>query len=324
MGEFDLIDWIRSRTRIGPGVQCGIGDDCAVIDPPAPPRSIIVTTDMLLDGRHFHLAECGAVAAGRKAMGVNLSDIAAMAGAPRYATVAVALPIRDGEAIAKGLFEGLSAMADRYGVALVGGDTNAWNGPLCVSVTIVGETHRRGAVRRSGARAGDLICVTGSLGGSILGRHLSPTPRVDEAAALVDADAATAMIDISDGIASDLRHILNASGLGATIDAAKIPVHPDAELLALRTGRTSLDHALGDGEDFELCVAIRPEFRDEIASAHPRWPWLREIGVFERAPGLRLREARGTVSELTLRGFDHLAAPSAPEASCDTTENHPA
>ena len=151
-GEFELISWIRRNQGddSSGGVLVGIGDDCAIVDF-SPESFVLVTTDMLLDGRHFRLKDDGPQAVGYKAMGVNLSDVAAMAGSPRFAVVSVALPRADAVAVAQGLHEGLKRMADRFGVILVGGDTNAWDGPLVVSVTLLGEPTMAGAATRSGA-----------------------------------------------------------------------------------------------------------------------------------------------------------------------------
>lgn len=302
LGEFDLIRRIKAMaSHVNTGVELGIGDDCAILRPSADP--LLVTTDLLMDGRHFVLADCGPDAAGYKAMGVNLSDIAAMAGRPIAAFVAVALP-RDGtRETAIGLMRGLAEMATRHGVQLAGGDTNAWNGPLVVGVTVIGAAHAKGPVPRSGAMVGDAIFVTGPLGGSILGRHLRPVPRVLEAQTLHSRLHLHAMIDLSDGLASDLRHILDASGgLGATLDAQAIPIHHDARLLAQRDGRSAIDHALGDGEDFELCFTVA-----ETDADPPRDdPAVRRVGTVESTPGLRLRLADGQIATLDQRGFDHL------------------
>ena len=181
-GEFGLIDWIRQRERMRPGrspwTRLGIGDDCAILDV-GPRPNLLVTTDMLMDGRHFRLNEDGPERVGYKALAVNLSDIAAMAGVPRAAVVAVALPQEGATGIAQGIHAGMAPLCERFGVDLVGGDTNAWNGPLVISVTLIGETTPRGAVCRSGAKAGDAILVTGPLGGSLhAGRHLRPLPRI--------------------------------------------------------------------------------------------------------------------------------------------------
>ncbi len=281
--EFSLIDWIRQRSAAADCVPLGIGDDCAILKV-TPGENLLVTTDMLMEGRHFRLDEHGAEAVGYKALAVNLSDIAAMAGRPRAAVVAVALPRGRAADIARGLHAGMSPLAARFGVTLAGGDTNAWNGPLVVSITVLGETVAPGAVLRRGASPGDVVLVTGPLGGSFLGRHMRPWPRVAEALALHQHTNLRAMIDISDGLAGDLAHILTESGgLGATLDASAIPIHPDAEKLAQRDGRSSLDHALQDGEDFELCVVVSPEDAERLLDHPPEGVHLQRVGVIERS-----------------------------------------
>jgi thiamine-monophosphate kinase len=305
-GEFDLIARIRARAPGHPSVVLGIGDDCAVLRP-MDGRLEVVTTDMLMDGRHFVLAEVGPEAVGVKAMGVNLSDIAAMAAEPVAAFVSVALPQRGADSIAEGLMAGLSAMAGRFGVALAGGDTNAWDGPLVVCVTVIGRCGAAGPVTRSGAKPGDAILVTGPLGGSLLGRHLRPEPRIREAMRLRNGGHVHAMIDLSDGLSSDLRHVLAASGnLGATIDADAVPIHEDARSAAAGDGRSPLAHALDDGEDFELCLTM-PEDRARAHVVNPD-PDLRlwRIGTIEPNPGLWLRGADGALTPLPRGGFDHL------------------
>src|SRR5215471_11757119 len=175
--EFAFINWLRGRTPTHPNVLVGPGDDAAVV---AGQGNLLVTTDMLLDGSCFRLAEPGPRRVGRKAMAVNLSDIAAMAGKPVAAVVSVGLPRTGGRAVGEDLYRGLREMADAFDVALVGGDTNSWEGPLVISVTVLGEATERGPVRRSGARTGDWLFVTGPLGGSIRGKHLNFIPRVHE------------------------------------------------------------------------------------------------------------------------------------------------
>ena len=303
IGEFALIRWIRERANAGAQVPLGIGDDCASLRFPAD-REVLVTTDMLMDGRHFRLAEVGAEEVGHKALAVNLSDIAAMAGVPVAAFVAVALPRNAAVATARGLLEGMSPLLERFDITLAGGDTNAWDGPLVVSVTLIGEATDRGAVRRSGARPGDAVLVTGPLGGSLgSGRHLRPIPRVAEALAIHARSPIHAMIDLSDGLASDLGHILEESGgLGATLDAATIPIHPDARAVA----GSPLDHALHDGEDFELCFALSPADADALLANPPPGLTLHRVGTIQAEPGLRLKEEDGSVASLEARGFDHL------------------
>src|SRR5436309_6265797 len=172
MSEFAFIDWLRRRTPADPRVLVGPGDDAAVLGWPAD-RPCLVTTDMLLEGSCFRLAEAGPRRVGRKAMAVNLSDIAAMAGRPVAAVVSVGLPRRGGRALAEGLYLGLRDVADAFDTAVVGGDTNTWDGPLAINVTLLGEATARGPVRRNGARPGGWLLVTGPLGGSVVGRHLS-------------------------------------------------------------------------------------------------------------------------------------------------------
>lgn len=305
-GEFELIDWIRTRTGPHRAVIVGIGDNAAVVRP-APGTDLVVTTDMLMDGRHFHLDPNSPESVGYKAMAVNLSDIAAMAARPLAAVVAVALPRDWAAEVARGLHAGLSEAAEAHGVALVGGDTNAWDGPLVVTVTLFGETQGRGPVLRSGARPDDLVYVTGPLGGSILGRHLRPAPRVAEALALNAAVPLHALIDISDGLAADLTHILDESGgLGALLQEGSIPVHPDAMKLGEMDGLPPLWHALNDGEDFELCFTVSPEDAARIEREPPGGVPLYRIGQIVSMPGLWTMDAQGKTRIIEPAGFDHL------------------
>ena len=255
-GEFDFIAWLRSRTPADPRVLLGPGDDCAVLARPAAP--LLITTDMLMDGTDFFVHEIGARRAGRKAMAANLSDIAAMAGSPLAAVTAVALPHGGGLGFAEELYRGLRDAADEFGMPIVGGDTNSWTGPLVISATVLGEPTGRGAVTRAGARPGDWLFVTGPLGGSILGHHLDFVPRIREAQALHCAVELHALCDISDGLAADLGHILDESKCGAVLAAASIPIAPAAVELSGSSGKSPLQHALGDGEDFELLLAVSP------------------------------------------------------------------
>ncbi|HVL12619.1 MAG TPA: thiamine-phosphate kinase [Gemmata sp.] len=320
--EFAYIAWLRSRTPADPRVRVGPGDDCAVLAPPA--RPLLVTTDMLMDGVDFVLAEVGPRRAGRKAMNANLSDVAAMAGVPTAAVVSVALPrpasrgrqppvgfSRDHApgadatgspgGLAEQLYLGLRDAADAFGVAIVGGDTNSWDGPLVISVTALGEATERGPVTRAGARPGDWLFVTGPLGGSILGRHLDFTPRVREALALHAAVGLRAMCDVSDGLAADLNHILEESRCGAVLSADAVPVSDAAKELSRTSGKTPLQHALGDGEDFELVFAVSPADGAALLRGSP-------VPVFKVGEcvesGLWL-EANGTREPLAPTGWVH-------------------
>jgi thiamine-monophosphate kinase len=307
-GEFALINWIRHRegSQSGPWTKLGIGDDCAILCP-IPGSDLLVTTDMLMDGRHFQLAEHGPRAVGYKALAVNLSDIAAMAGVPRAAVVAVALPRADAVAVAQGLYIGMRELAERFGVDLVGGDTNAWNGPLVISVTVLGEATARGAVRRSGANPGDAILVTGPLGGSLFaGRHLRPEPRIAEALAVHQIVPIHALIDISDGLSSDLGHILTESGgLGAILDESAIPVHPDAHNMCQTDGTSAIEHALNDGEDFELCLVVSADDAGRLIVGPPAPAKLYRVGTVTDLGGLRLRSPDGRERPIAPKGFDH-------------------
>lgn len=307
--EFDLIRWFRARSpKTSPQTLLGIGDDCAILRP-NPGRDWVVTTDMLMDGRHFNLATDSPQAVGYKAMAVNLSDIAAMAARPLAALVAVAIPLsaRNSVEIGQGLHQGLQEAAHPFGVTLIGGDTNAWHGPLVISVTLLGETTDRGPVLRSGARVGDIIFVTGPLGGSLLGRHLRPEPRVLEALALHAAAPIHALIDISDGLASDLSHILEESGnLGALLDPLAIPIHSDTVTRSGPPGKTRLHHALNDGEDFELCLVVSPNDAVLLENNPPPPARLFRVGEIIASPGLWLQNPKGPPTPLQPAGFDHL------------------
>jgi thiamine-monophosphate kinase len=320
-GEFALIDWIRRQEPERPidsWTRVGIGDDCAILgvgEGTGAGCDLLITTDMLMDGRHFRLEQDGPEAVGYKAMAVNLSDIAAMAGSPRAAVVAVALPRRDAVEVARGLHAGLRAMADRFAVDLVGGDTNAWDGPLVITVTVLGHATVRGAVLRSGARPGDAILVTGPLGGSLgSGRHLRPEPRIAEALAIHRAAPIHAMIDLSDGLSSDLGHILAESGgLGAILDADALPIHADAHEHGRRDSVSALAHALHDGEDFELCLTLAPEDAERLLAERPSPAELYRIGEVTETPGVFLRSPDGRSTSVAPRGFDHLRTGAEPE-----------
>ena len=300
-GEFDFLRALRSRTPAVPGVLVGPGDDCAVLSPP--PGKLLVTTDLLTEGVDFLLAQVSPEAIGRKAMGVNLSDIAAMAGTPFAAVVSLALPRNPPgmttRELADRLDAGLREMANRFGVAIVGGDTNTWDGGLVVSVTALGHADR--PVTRSGAKPGDAIFVTGPLGGSLLGRHLDVTPRVREALALRDFVELHAMIDVSDGFAADLSHVLAESAVGAEIDADAVPIHADAVARSRLTGRTPLDHALNDGEDFELVFTVSEADGAKLARAPVP---VTRVGRVVPGPGLWL-VAAGVRTPLTPAGWVH-------------------
>jgi thiamine-monophosphate kinase len=303
MGEFEYIDWLRRQTPSHPRVTVGPGDDCAVLGRGGE-RPLLVTTDMLLEGSHFRLAEAGPHRVGRKAMAVNLSDIAAMGGRPIAAVVSVGLPRGSGTAsLAEELYRGLREMADAFDTAIAGGDTNTWTGGLVVSITLLGEPGPQGPILRRGARPGDWLFVTGPLGGSIQGKHLNFTPRVREALQLQEHVRLHAMVDISDGLAADVNHLCEESGCGAVLFADAIPISEAAT--GMQDGRSPLEHALGDGEDFELVFAVEPQEGQRLLETQPiAGIRLAHVGCFTAEKGLLLEQC-GQRQPLTPRGYAH-------------------
>jgi thiamine-monophosphate kinase len=304
--ESELIARLRRRLPAHPLLRLGPGDDAAVLRL-AGTEECVLTVDMLTDQVDFELGQIDPRQAGRKALAANLSDLAAMASRPLAAVIALALPRRGGLELAEALYEGLLPLAERYEVAIAGGDTNSWDGPLAISITLLGEVTGRGPLCRGGARAGDRIVVTGSLGGSILGRHLQFEPRVHEALLLNEQYELHAGIDISDGLLRDLGHVAEESGCGAVLRTDAVPISDDARRLAelLGDGTTPLDHALGDGEDFELILAVPPEEAGRMLAEQPLGVALAEIGEFVDEPGLWEASAKGRRRRLAVRGWEH-------------------
>lgn len=303
MAELEYIRWIRQQTRQHPRVLLSAGDDCAVVSWPDQ-RSLLVTTDMLLEGSCF-LREAGPQRIGRKAMSVNLSDIAAMAGKPVAAVVSVGLPHDLPQSWAEAFFLSLQAQANLFDTAIVGGDTNAWNGPITINVTLFGEPTGSGAITRSGAMPGDVLLVTGALGGSILGHHLDFTPRVKEAQLLHQAVDLHAMIDISDGLAADLHHLCQESGCGAELCAEKIPISEAAH--RMNDGKSPMQHALGDGEDFELLFAVSEVDAERLIETQPLKALgvnLTHIGRFTKEKEVVLKD-QGKSQPLPALGYTH-------------------
>lgn len=263
-GEFDFIEWIRTQQPASAQVPLPAGDDLAVLHWP-PDDLLLVGVDQVLDGVHFDSKVHAPRQIGRKVMNRNLSDCAAMACLPAAAVATVALPRGSSLAYAQELYLGLRQAADPFNCPIVGGDTASWEGKLLVTVTILGKSAGISPLTRQGARPGDHIYVTGPLGGSILGRHLDFVPRIALARQLAQTGRISAMIDLSDGLSRDLRHICRQSRVGAVIDAALVPIHEDALRLALQDQRSPLEHALHDGEDHELLfTAAEGEYPDSI------------------------------------------------------------
>ena len=301
--EFELIDWIRARVTDRWPVTLGIGDDAACLHPAAD-RETLVAVDMLMEGVHFTFPPATAALAGRKALAVNLSDIAAMAGRPTAAFVSVALPNGRGMDFARDVHAGIIQLADEYGVVIAGGDTNSWNGPLVISVTVIGEPLGLQPVCRRGALPGDWLFVTGAVGGSLpSSRHLTFSPRLAEVKRLADLVSLHAMIDVSDGLAADLHHILKASAVGALLEAAKIPL--TATVRQAADGRSPLLQGLSDGEDFELLFAVSPEDGRRLVAEWREETPVTHIGEITESLECRLRQTDGQIEPLAAIGWTH-------------------
>lgn len=302
-GEFELIDWIRHRVPTHQQVPLGIGDDAALLKFSRNGEAL-VTVDMLMEGTHFTLDTATPFQIGWKSLGVNLSDIAAMGGKAVAAVVSIALPRNKAWDLAQGIQAGIDALAARFGVCIAGGDTNTWDGPLVISITVLGEPLGKSPIRRGGAQPGDWILVTGELGGSIFGRHLDFVPRLEEARLLQEHTDLHAMIDISDGLAADLHHILEESHVGARLYAERIPISNVAR--TVRDGISPIDHAVGDGEDFELLMTLPAEAAQRLIADPPFATRLTHIGQILAEQRCELIAADGSSSRLEPRGWKHL------------------
>ena len=339
MGEFELIERFFKRNQAATpaptapeapdSIALGIGDDCALLHP-APGMQLAVSTDLLVEGRHF-FADVDPAALGHKALAVNLSDLAAMGAEPLAFTLALALPPEraQDEAWLAALAQGLFALADAHGCALVGGDTTA--GPLTLCITVFGQVPAGHALRRDRARAGDDLWVSGTLGDARLAlaalrgeidlpaealaqarqRLERPTPRLALGTAL--RGIAHSAIDVSDGLAGDLGHILKASQVGAVIKVADASrVIAARALLASAEGpfglKSLLSFILTGGDDYELAFTAPPAARAAVQAAAQRAATpVTRIGRIEAEPGLRLIDAHGRATPLAARAFDHFA-----------------
>jgi thiamine-monophosphate kinase len=322
--ESDFIAWLRGRAPSHPQLRLGLGDDAAILRLGG--ADCVVTVDLVTDGVDFELAKIDPRRAGRKALAVSLSDLAAMAAKPVAAFVAVALPRAGGMALAEALYEGMAPLAARYKTAIAGGDTNSWDGPLVISTTAIGTVTERGPLVRSGAKPGDRIIVTGDFGGSILGKHLDFEPRIDEALLLNERYTLHAGMDCSDGLSLDLSRLAAESGCGAVLDLSRIPISTAARQLAAQEKGSGvffggaegaavvtaekdsrpLGHALSDGEDFELILAMPPDDAERIIADQPlAGVPLTDIGEFIAEPGLWESLPNGQRRPLPPRGFEH-------------------
>jgi thiamine-monophosphate kinase len=321
LSEFSLISRYFTRTpSAGSGVDLGVGDDCALLAP-APGMQLAISSDMLVEGRHF-FPGADARLLGHKSLAVNVSDLAAMGAQPIAFTLALALPSLDESWLAD-YSAGLLALADEHGCQLIGGDTT--KGPLTLCITVFGHVPPGRALRRDQARTGDDIWVSGTLGEARLAlagyrkecslsdqeltaaglRMHAPTPRI--ALGLALRGIAHAAIDISDGLAGDLGHILERSGVGATVNVDAVPAGPilDTQASAMRR-----NYVISGGDDYELCFTASPSVRDEVdaAARHAKCQVTR-IGTVEAMPGLRLTDHAGLPLSMQVQSFDHFSTP---------------
>jgi len=299
--EHGFIAWAKQRAMRLPKIKLGIGDDCALIASDG--SDWVVTTDSLCEGTHFILDQCGPQAVGRKLVGVNLSDLASMAAVPVAVFLSLCLPRKSADLLGSEIYEGVCEACEKYNVAIGGGDTNVWDGPLVVHLTAIGTARPAGSWLRSGARPGDKIVLSGRLGGSLLGKHLDFEPRLKLAQALYPLGIVQAATDISDGLGIDLLNLTAASRCGAEVELDRIPISDAALERSKSSGHTALEHAIGDGEDFELLMAVDPARIDQLPPEIDGVP-LTVIGTFVSRTGLWSR-SKGRIEQLQPRGYVH-------------------
>ena len=299
--ELSFLAYLRGRTKRLPQVAVGIGDDAAVIAPSAHPT--IACTDQIIDGVDFVFAEQNPADIGYKAMAINLSDIAAMGAIADSALVTLALPKDNATKVAGDVYEGILEAAEQFDVAIAGGDLSTYDGPLAISVTLLGHVPSGTPWLRSGAQEGDVVLASGAFGGSIAGRHLRFTPRLELAAQLRDLVDVHAAIDVSDGLSLDLDRLCASSGVGVELDIDAIPIHEDATRLSETSTRTPLEHAWSDGEDFELLLTVSPEDAAKL-SGESLAAVLTPIGRIVGRTGLWKKEG-GKFLRLSPQGYTH-------------------
>jgi thiamine-monophosphate kinase len=310
VNEFELIEKLTRSLPTNKSMVTGSGDDCAVLDLGIPDKLLLFKTDAVVEGIHFQ-SSAAPEKIGHKALARCLSDIAAMAGTPTAALVTIALPKTFDAAFIEAIYSGMGAVARKYDVAIAGGETTTNPERILISIALIGLVPRGKAALRSGAEAGDAIFVTGELGGSLAARHLEFEPRLAEAHWLAAHFPIHAMIDLSDGLAGDLRHVLKASRVGAELLTTSIPISRAAKTAskAESPAKPPLLAALTDGEDFELLFTVASKHAVPLLDAWKKqFPKLALtcIGKITAGEGITLRDKSG-VRPMTAHGYQHFA-----------------
>ena len=329
IGEFGFIETIKEAcTTSSRNVIKGIGDDCAVFGPYSG-RVLLFTTDMLVEDIHFLTTKITPYQLGRKSVAVNLSDIAAMGGRPLILLISLAIPREIDVEIIQDIYKGMKDISRHYDVSIAGGDTVASPDKLVINISLIGDAKENEVLYRSGARPGDSIYLTGNVGDSFAGLtilkekiilprslvshfitiHNEPKPMIETGMAIASSRLANAMIDVSDGLLSDLGHICKESGVGARLFKDKIPISSELKLLASRVKCNPLKFALSGGEDYHLLITVpkgkRKDF--EIRGKDKGLLPLFLIGEIVEGKGVTMVADDGSIEEIESKGFDHFS-----------------